>query len=395
MPFKKLTHNFLLPELKVLKVYRRSYSIFEIQAVKQSEFEVCPHCATKSQQVHDRRWVKIKDVSFRKQTMFLKILKRRFRCQSCKKVFTEPVQGIQKRARITQRLERRIYWACQTYTDLKKVQRDLHVGRKVIYKSFYRQLELKEREFRNTPWPSVIGIDEHGFSKDKRRGARNFATLVVDHKHKKVREVVEGKSHKKLNEGLAHIPGRENVKLVTIDLADSYKTFVKKFFPNAEIIADKFHVLRLITPTLNRKRIGITGDKRTHELRKMLLKKRENLDYLDRIDLDHWLNKHPELKEVYVAKEALHKVYRCKGFKRAKQSLIKLIDKLLISQIKELKRLGRTLLKWSKEILRYFTFKYTNARTEAFNNNAKLVQKRAYGYKSFKNYRLRVLSACR
>lgn len=337
----------------------------------------------------------MKDVSFRKQTIFLKILKRRFRCPSCKKVFTEPVQGIQKRARITQRLERRICWACQTYTDLKKVQRDLHVGRKVIYKSFYRQLELKEREFRNTPWPRVIGIDEHGFSKDKRRGARNFATLVVDHKHKKVREVVEGKSHKKLNEGLAHIPGRENVKLVTIDLADSYKTFVKKFFPNAEIIADKFHVLRLITPTLNRKRIRITGDKRTHELRKMLLKKRENLDYLDRIDLDHWLNKHPELKEVYVAKEALHKVYRCKGFKRAKQSLIKLIDKLLISQIKELKRLGRTLLKWSKEILRYFTFKYTNARTEAFNNNAKLVQKRAYGYKSFKNYRLRVLSACR
>lgn len=395
MPFEKLTHNFLLPELKVLKVCRKSYSVYEIQTFKSSEFEVCPHCATKSSSVHDRRWVKIKDVSFRKQTMYLKILKRRFRCQNCKKVFTEPVQGIQKRARITQRLERKICWACQTYTDLKKVQRDLHVGRKVIYKSFYRQLELKEREFRNTAWPKVIGIDEHGFSKDKRRGARNFATLIVDHKNKKVREVVEGKSHQNLFDGLDHIPGRENVKLVTIDLADSYKSFVKKFFPNAEIIADKFHVLRLITPTLNKKRIGITGDKRTHELRKMLLRKRKNLHFTDRIDLDHWLNHHSELKEVYLAKEALYKLYRCKGFKRAKQSLIKLVDKLMKSKIKELKRLGKTLLKWSKEVLRYFSFRYTNARTEAFNNNAKLVQKRAYGYKSFKNYRLRVLSACR
>ena len=110
--------------------------------------------------------------------------------------------------------------------------------------------------------------------------------------------------------------------------------------------------------------------------------------------MDHWLNKHPELKEVYVVKEALHTLYRCKGFNRAKQSLLKLIDKLEGTKLKELKRLRRTLLKWSKEILRYFSMRITNARTEAFNNSAKLVQKRAYGYKSFKNYRLRVLFAC-
>ena len=395
MPFKKLTRNFLLPELKVLKVKRLRYSSFEIQAIKESDFEVCPHCASLSKTVHDRRWVTVKDVSFRKQAMFLRILKRRFRCPNCKKVFTEPVPGIQKHGRITQRLEKELCWSCQTFTDLKKVQKAYGVGRKLIYKSFYRQLELKEREFRNTPWPKAIGIDEHGFNKDKKRGARNFATLIVDHKQKKVREIVEGKSHRSLEQSLEHIPGRENVEYVTIDLADSYKSFVKNFFPNAKIIADKFHVLRLITPTLNKKRIGITGDKRTHELRGMLLKNRTNLHYLDRIELDHWLNKYPELKEVYFAKEGLHTVYRSKGFNRAKQSLIRLIERLDKSQIKELQRLKRTLLRWSKEILRYFSNRLTNARVEAFNNSAKLVQKRAYGYKSFKNYRLRVLSACR
>jgi Transposase len=36
----------------------------------------------------------------------------------------------------------------------------------------------------------------------------------------------------------------------------------------------------------------------------------------------------------------------------------------------------------------------TNARTEGFNNKAKLVKKRAYGYRSFRNYRLRLLNAC-
>ncbi|MCB9060760.1 MAG: transposase [Halobacteriovoraceae bacterium] len=38
--------------------------------------------------------------------------------------------------------------------------------------------------------------------------------------------------------------------------------------------------------------------------------------------------------------------------------------------------------------------KITNARTEAFNNRCKLVQRRAYGFKSFGNYRLKVLNAC-
>ncbi|MBG59514.1 MAG: hypothetical protein CMJ16_03550 [Peredibacter sp.] len=394
MPFEKLTRNFLLPELKILDVQKLRYSTFEIKAIKESGFEVCPKCASKSDRVHDRRWVRVKDVPFRKQKIYLIVLKRRFRCPCCKSVFTEPVQGIPKGGRITHRLERKLFWACENYTDLKKVQKNYGVGRKLIYKSFYRQLDLRQREVMNNPWPKTIGIDEHGFSKDKRRGARNFATIIVDHKNKRVREVVEGKSHKSLEEALAYIPGRENVQNVTIDLADSYKSFVKKFFPNARIVADKFHVLRLITPTLNKKRIGITGDRRTHELRKLLLRNRLKLSFEDRIDLDHWLNKHPELKEVYVVKEALHTLYRCKGFNRAKQSLLKLIDKLEGTKLKELKRLRRTLLKWSKEILRYFSMRITNARTEAFNNSAKLVQKRAYGYKSFKNYRLRVLFAC-
>ncbi|MBK7842205.1 MAG: transposase [Bdellovibrionales bacterium] len=51
-------------------------------------------------------------------------------------------------------------------------------------------------------------------------------------------------------------------------------------------------------------------------------------------------------------------------------------------------------MKWRNEILNYFVNRITNARTEGFNNVAKLIQKRAYGVKSFKLYRLRYLSAC-
>jgi len=46
------------------------------------------------------------------------------------------------------------------------------------------------------------------------------------------------------------------------------------------------------------------------------------------------------------------------------------------------------------EILAYFANGLANARTEGFNNREKLVKKRAYGGRSFRNYRLRLLNAC-
>ena len=51
-------------------------------------------------------------------------------------------------------------------------------------------------------------------------------------------------------------------------------------------------------------------------------------------------------------------------------------------------------MRWRIEILEHFRTGLTNGRTEGFNNKAKLVKKRAYGYRSFRNYRLRLLNAC-
>ena len=59
-----------------------------------------------------------------------------------------------------------------------------------------------------------------------------------------------------------------------------------------------------------------------------------------------------------------------------------------------LRTLRRTLVYWRKEILAYFYCRLTNARTEGFNGKAKLVIRRAYGDKSFRSYRLRLLNSC-
>lgn len=64
------------------------------------------------------------------------------------------------------------------------------------------------------------------------------------------------------------------------------------------------------------------------------------------------------------------------------------------SSLPEVLTLRTTLYRWRHEVLAYFVCRLTNARTEGFNGKAKLVIRRVYGYKSFRNYRLRLLNAC-
>jgi|GEM_PF-6217399 transposase len=81
----------LLPELKIISHWQSHKFRTRYKCAKESDFEVCPKCAVKSYSVHDRRWVKVQDAPIRGSGVVLHILKRRFRCPSCKKVFTEPV----------------------------------------------------------------------------------------------------------------------------------------------------------------------------------------------------------------------------------------------------------------------------------------------------------------
>ena len=55
-----------------------------------------------------------------------------------------------------------------------------------------------------------------------------------------------GRSESELEDFLCSLKGRDKVRVVCIDLSSTYRRLVKKWFPNARIVADRFHVVRLI-----------------------------------------------------------------------------------------------------------------------------------------------------
>lgn len=391
-PSVYLSHGLLLPELELKKFFydRRSWTL---DVEKEHVPEVCVRCATLCTATYDHREVMVRDDPVRGVQINLKIRKRRLWCPKCEKPFTESVGGIFARRRTTERYRRGLCWAAENFQSLKHVQRAYRCSSNLLYTAVYEQLRLRRKQ-REYEWPRTVGIDEHSFRRNKRWGYTEFVTMLVDHPNKKLFDVVEGKTRSDLTTHLNHIEGRENVSYVTMDMSSTYRGFVKEFFPRAQVVADKFHVLRLLGPAINRRRKAISGDRRTNPIGTLLLRNYRDLELFERSAVEKYLKLHGELELIYGYKERLHRFYRIKGFNKAKRALIQITDELAHVEIPELKVLRKTLMSWRWEILRYFETNLTNGRTEGFNRKAKLVKRMACGYKSFENYRLRLLNAC-
>ena len=394
MPEHQFIRTFLLPQLRWRGSHRAEGTRLVARCETVRAERACPRCGVLSGTGYDRRRVKIRDEPFRTRPVELVVTKRRLLCKPCGKVFTEVVPGILKRARTTERFCRAALSLCEKYSTLRDVHRDLRCSSGYVYATLYRHLEL-QRRMRVHPWPEAIGIDEHFFGKRRPMCPRRFVTMVVDHVGKSLFDVVDGKTQKELEGSLAHIQGRENVKVVTLDMCDPYRNFVHAHFPNAVCVADKFHVLRLLDPAITRRRVQLAGNRRDMKTRRLLLSNAHNLSIWEKIELRQYLEKHPELRELHAARESLFALYRTKGADRANHALAKLIERFKASAISELRTLSKTLRAWTREIIAHFVTGLTNARVEGFNLKAKLVKRRAYGYRSFDNYRLRLLNTCR
>ncbi len=398
MPYQRLARFLLLPELSLINHQRTSYQrdglgLDVLEVVKdRPSCEVCPKCATPATSYYDKRKCVVKDEPLRSSQVKLVIHKHRWWCKKCKKPFTEPVPGILPRRKTTQRLRKAIQLACENFSDLSKVRENFQCSSALVYKILYEQLELKWREYQYD-WPKIVGIDEHFYR--RYMGHSEFATIFTDLCNFRVKELCDGKSGAKLLTQLESHPGRLRVEVVCIDLATGYRRFSKAYFPNASIVADKFHVLKLLTPAIFKELRLITGRNVKRIAKKHLLTPSWKIkDYFERNALWEKLQEFPKLNELYWWKEHIHRFYRTRGHARAQNALEVTIRQMRESKLPEIQTLAKTLSQWSEEVTNYFKHRVTNGPTEGFNNIAKLVQRRAFGYKSFRNYRLRVLNAC-
>lgn len=389
----RLESFILLPEMVLRRQFRLGGWGIGFEVEKKATSEFCPYCQQETTSVHSRHTSKHKDATLRGKCVVVYANKKRYRCRPCSRIFTEHFPGISPRKRHTQRFVREVKWASTTFSDMSSVQKFMRSSPATCFKARNDEMSRKVRET-SYALPEKIGIDEHSLRKPKYQ-ATEYCTIVVDHKNKKVFDLLDTRTTVGVAGALEEFEGRENVKWVSMDFSTIYKGAVRRALPNAKIVVDRFHVQRLFSRLVNKMRKKVTGDVRKNPIRKLLLRNAVDLKMHERAAMQQWLNHNPQVKEVHEYKEAMRRVFRAKGVKLASKILTNLTDKMGRSENLLVRGLRKVLVSWRQEILNYHLGHISNGRVEGFNRKAKLIQRRGFGLKNFKNYRLVLLNACR
>jgi len=112
-----------------------------------------------------------------------------------------------------------------------------------------------------------------------------------------------------------------------------------------------------------------------------------------------YLKARPALKALSDEMQALRillnlKHQTARPCRRLSRRLFGFIERFLESGFESMKTLAETLSSWIEPIARMWRFTKNNGITEGFHRKMKLIQRRAYGFRNFENYRIRVIAHC-
>lgn len=349
----------------------------------------CQHAGVKIKATHRRT---LKHTRQGNQVMTLHLKAPKYYCQRCNRYFRHRFQGVRPRYRSSEAFRLEVFEAHDGGVTQRKISRTHNVSPATVERWYQGQCELRRSERSNQPCPKVLGIDEHFFTRK-----RGYATTMVDLKNHKVFDVALGRSETSLRRYLRRLPGKDAVQVIVMDLSETYRRIARRYFPNATIVTDRFHVIRLVNQHFlsvwkqqdpeGRKNRGLLSLMRRHAW---------HLSDEQCENLDRYLSDYPVLKALYEAKQRLTRYLLLKTLNRktARRKLPGFLN--LIEQLKAspLQSLARTLTSWLEPIVAMWRFSKSNGITEGFHTKMEMMTRRAYGFRNFENYRLRVLTHC-
>ena len=382
-----------LPEYQVTEIEEQQGGV-RLRVRYEGEV-ACPHCQGKDLRIKDRRLRRLRHESWGTRRSVMELETRKWLCRSCRRSFWQRFPGIQPRRRATEPFRRFIFHRHWDGVSRSRLSEREQVGSATVERWFQDFLRLKEAERRSEPCPQILGIDEHFFS--RRQG---YATTFCDLKHHKVYDVVLGRSQLSLEDYMAQLQGKSEVRLVCMDMAIGYRALVKQHFPNARIVADRFHVIRLINHHFLAcwRQLDAIGSK-NRGLLSLMRRHRHRLSPEQLKRLMNYLAQHPALELLYRFKQKLCYLL-LKKHRTRKQCqplaarFLKAVHQLRQAGLPQLMQLGETLYDWRNEIALMWRFTRNNGITEGFHTKMEVLQRQAYGFRNFASYRLRVKIMC-
>jgi transposase len=361
---------------------------------------------------HGRRRVAIRDLPIAGRPVVLCWAKRIWRCADpdCeRRTWSETSEHVRPRAVLTERARAEICRRVGEDVDsVAEVARAFGVGWHTAMAAVKDHGRDKVDEPARTAAATAIGVDETVFLHARRNRHTTYATGIVDLDRAQLLDVAQGRSGRVLGDWLRSQPAdwRDQITVAAIDPFRGYANAMRSCLPDATLVVDHFHAVRLANAAIDdvRRRVqqettghrGRSGDP-LYGIRRLLLVGAERLSERG------WARIHAglaagdpadEVSAAVVAKELLRDVYSAAGARSAQARLAKFYTHCADADVSELTRLAKTVRAWETEILAYHRCGLaSNGPTEAVNLGIETVRRSGRGFRNFDNYRLRLLLA--
>lgn len=380
-------HDLLnLTNLKTVS-YLDNGDHYRVTAAGSVDPAVCLSCGCQSFYGHGSQRQAYMDTPMHGKRVLIEIDRRRFRCKSCGKTVFEPLPDMDGKRQATSRLIQYIEKRCTTET-FSALAREIGIDDKTVRHIFDDYTARRKAEV-GYKTPEVLGIDEIKIIDNYRAMLTNIDKLAMF-------DLLPSRKKTSLIEYFEAMPDKQNVQTLVMDMWNPYRQIGRKVFPGRLIVADKFHVVRMANGGLERLRMQIrkeVDDKTRLKLkdeRKILLKRRNEVDEAGLEKIETWLEMFPPLRMAYEAKEQFYSIYEQPSRKAAENEATRWVSGLDPQIEKHFRDLVVALHNWHDEIFSYYENPVTNAYTESLNSIARFIDRMGRGY-SFEVLRARLL----
>lgn len=375
-----------LSGFSVLRIEETEHD-YHVYAESVASTTACPHCRSQAIVGFGRHERLIRDLPVHGKRVGIYVNARRHRCQGCTKTFFERLAHVDDRRDMTKRL---LEWIGK-----QSIKRPFaHIADetgvvegtvRAVFRDYITELQAKVR-FETPEW---MGVDEIHILKRPRAVFGNIkANTIV--------ELLPDRNKKTVMAYLSKLPHRERVRFVAMDMWRPYRDACEIALPQAQVVVDKFHVLRMANSAMEaiRKshRAGLEPKLRRalmHD-RFVLLKRPRDLGDQEKLLLSGWTANYPALGLAYKVKEAFYGLYDCETKADAIRYYQAWENSLPADLAPAFKDITTAFKNWQPLILAYFDHRITNAFSESMNNLIRLMNRLGRGY-SFEALRAKVL----
>jgi transposase len=242
-----------------------------------------------------------------------------------------------------------------------------------------------------------LGMDEKSF----RRG-QSYITLLTDLEKSRVLDVVEDRTSEAADQlwGTLTSEQKEAVEAVAVDMWAPFIASIQKEVPDADIVHDKFHVSKYLGEAVDKvrrqehKELMAQGDETLKGSRQLWLYNPENFNPQQREEFSALKDLELKVARAWAAKELFTKFWDYQEEGWARRFFKDWFGWVSRCRLKPLIEVAQMLKRHLDNLLTYLKHHITNAVTEGLNSKIQSIKAAARGFRSFKNYRIRILFFC-